>query len=68
MKKYAGYGGAFSKGKGSSIHASNYHVSLNAGGSAPRVTSVTNAGQNKMSVSFKNGSSKPRVTSKKSRV
>ena len=68
MKKYAGYGGAFSKGRGSSIHASNYHVSLNAGGSAPRVTSATSAGQNKMSVSFKNGSSKPRVTSKKSRV
>lgn len=70
MRKYASYGGAFTKGKGagSAGTAGQYHVSLNAGGSAPRVTSVTNAGQNKMSVSFKNGSSKPRVTSKKSRV
>jgi hypothetical protein len=67
MKKYAGYGGAFSKGKNGSSSAGRYHVSLNAGGSAPRVTartSVTPLGR----VSIAGGGTKPKVSSAKSRV
>lgn len=68
MKKYASYGGAFSKGKnGSGIHPGRYHVSLNAGGSAPRVTSRTSVSP-LGTVSIKGGGTKPRVSSAKSRV
>ena len=68
MNKYASYGGSFTKGKnGSGIHPGSYHVSLNAGGSAPRVTSKTQVAALR-SVSFAGAGTKPRVSSAKSRV
>lgn len=68
MKKYASYGGAFTKGKnGDKIHAGSYHVSLNAGGSAPRVTAKTSVAPLR-TVSIRGGGTKPRVSSAKSRV
>lgn len=68
MKKYASYGGAFTKGKsGSKVNSGSYRVSLNAGGSAPRVTARTQvAALGKVRIA--GGGTKPRVSSAKSRV
>jgi hypothetical protein len=67
MRKYAGYGGSFKKGSGSKVNSGSYRVSLNAGGSAPRVTSKTQVAALRR-VSIKGGGTKPRVSSAKSRV
>lgn len=68
MSKYASYGGAFTKGKkGSKVNSGSYRVSLNAGGSAPRVTSKTRVAALRR-VGIRGAGTKPKVTSAKSRV
>ena len=68
MRKYASYGGSFTKGKsGSKVNSGSYRVSLNAGGSAPKVTSKTQVAALRR-VSIRGAGTKPKVTSAKSRV